>query len=224
MTPCQLLMVRQHLWPLSTGLRRPSAREWAAETTNDRRSLRRRVTLLRQGVARLRDRPAAMTLPAQIAQGRPERSRRECGRPSQYADPAPEPGDSPRRRRCSRRVAAAQRFDGRSTTTRRTSPGTSASSLERLSSRRESGPRPPGTSTTSGSTARDQASPRVGRNVEPRSDRNNNPRQFSSLRAAGEKQGTGPGASAKWPRTGQRTPARTHRGRNYRSAWQTCGG
>ena len=32
--------------PLSAGFRRPSAREWAAETTNDRRALRRRVTLL----------------------------------------------------------------------------------------------------------------------------------------------------------------------------------
>ena len=46
MTPCQHSCVRQHLWPLSAGLRRPSAQEWAAETTNDRRALRRRVTLL----------------------------------------------------------------------------------------------------------------------------------------------------------------------------------
>ena len=45
MTPCQHSCVRQHLWPLSAGLRRPSAQEWAAETTNDRRALRR-VTLL----------------------------------------------------------------------------------------------------------------------------------------------------------------------------------
>ena len=46
MTSCQHSCVRQHLWPLSAGLRRPSAQEWAAETTNDRRALRRRVTLL----------------------------------------------------------------------------------------------------------------------------------------------------------------------------------
>ena len=46
MTSCQHSCVRQHLWPLSAGLRRLSAREWAAETTNDRRSLRRQVTLL----------------------------------------------------------------------------------------------------------------------------------------------------------------------------------
>ena len=45
-TSCQHSCVRQHLWPLSAGLRRPSAQEWAAETTNDRRALRRRVTLL----------------------------------------------------------------------------------------------------------------------------------------------------------------------------------
>ena len=66
MTPCQHSCVRQHLWPLSAGRRRPSAQEWAAETTNDRRSLRRRVTLLfgdlgypfnRSPVRRARSRP-----------------------------------------------------------------------------------------------------------------------------------------------------------------------